>query len=50
MLWVIAVAFIAMWILGFLTTYTLGGWGHLLLVAAAVVILLRVIQVPRPPR
>ncbi|MGM0516830.1 MAG: lmo0937 family membrane protein [Pseudomonadota bacterium] len=33
-----------MWLLGFLTSYTMGGFIHILLVIAVVVILLRVIR------
>jgi hypothetical protein len=44
MLWTIAVILIVLWILGFLTSYTLGGFLHVLLVVAVVVILLQIIQ------
>ena len=44
MLETIAVVLVLLWLLGFATSYTLGGLIHILLVIAVVVILLRVIQ------
>ena len=44
MLWTIAVVLIALWLLGLVTSYTMGGFIHILLVIAVVVVLLRVIQ------
>ncbi|MBH1970345.1 lmo0937 family membrane protein [Moraxellaceae bacterium AER2_44_116] len=44
MLETIAIVLVIMWILGFVTSYTMGGFIHILLVIAVVVILLRVIQ------
>lgn len=44
MLEVIAVVLFLMWILGLVSSYTMGGFIHLLLVLAIVVILVRVIQ------
>ncbi|MBX7116737.1 MAG: lmo0937 family membrane protein [Myxococcaceae bacterium] len=44
MLWTVAVVLLVLWALGLLSSYTMGGFIHLLLVAAAVVILVRVIQ------
>ena len=44
MLETIAVILIIMWILGLVTSYTMGGLIHALLVIAVIVILLRVIQ------
>lgn len=44
MLWTIAVVLIVLWLLGLLTSYTLGGFIHVLLVIAIIVVLLRVIQ------
>lgn len=43
MLGTIAVILIILWLLGLVTSYTLGGFIHILLVIAIVVILLRVI-------
>lgn len=44
MLWTIAVVLIVLWLLGFVTAYTMGGFIHVLLVIAIVVVLVRVIQ------
>jgi hypothetical protein len=44
MLWTIAVILIILWALGLVSSYTLGGYVHLLLVLAVIVILIRVIQ------
>jgi Family of unknown function (DUF5670) len=44
MLETIAVILIILWLLGFFTSYTMGGLIHVLLVIAVVVILIRVIQ------
>ena len=48
LLWTIAVILVILWLLGLVTSYTLGGFVHLLLVLAIVVILIRVIQGRRP--
>lgn len=44
MLWTIAVVLIILWLLGLVTSYTMGGFIHVLLVIAIVIVLLRVIQ------
>jgi hypothetical protein len=44
MLWTIAVVLIILWLLGLLTSFTMGGLIHALLVIAIIVILFRVIQ------
>jgi hypothetical protein len=43
-LWTIAVVLIGLWLLGLMTSYTMGGFIHVLLVIAIIVTLLRVIQ------
>jgi len=48
MLWTLAVVLLLLWVLGLVTSYTLGGLIHILLVVAIVVVLLRVIQGRRP--
>jgi hypothetical protein len=48
MLYTIAVVLIALWLLGFASAYTMGGFIHVLLVIAVVVILLRLISGRRP--
>jgi hypothetical protein len=44
MLYTIAVVLIILWLLGLVTSYTLGGFIHVLLVIAVVVILIQVVQ------
>ncbi|MGB9092608.1 MAG: lmo0937 family membrane protein [Gallionella sp.] len=44
MLETIAVVLIILWLLGFVSSYTMGGFIHILLVLAIVVILIRVVQ------
>jgi hypothetical protein len=44
MLYTIAVVLLILWLLGLLTSYTLGGFIHVLLVIAVIVILIQVIQ------
>ncbi|MEO8143216.1 MAG: lmo0937 family membrane protein [Betaproteobacteria bacterium] len=48
MLYTIAVILIVMWLLGMVTSYTMGGLVHVLLVIAVVVVLLRVISGQKP--
>lgn len=44
MLYTIAVVLIILWLLGLVTSYTLGGFIHILIVIAIVVVLLRIIS------
>lgn len=44
MLETIAIVLLILWLLGLVSSYTMGGFIHLLLVIAIVVVLLRVIQ------
>ena len=44
MLWTIAVILIVLWLLGLVSSYTMGGFIHLLLVIAVVVVLVEIIQ------
>ena len=48
MLETIAVILVVLWLLGLVSSYTMGGFIHLLLVLAVVVIVIRVIQGRRP--
>jgi Family of unknown function (DUF5670) len=48
LLWTIAIILVILWLLGLVTSYTLGGFVHILLVLAIIVILIRVIQGRRP--
>ncbi len=43
MLYTIAVVLLILWLLGLVTSYTIGGFIHILLVIAIVVVLLRII-------
>jgi hypothetical protein len=44
MLWTIAVILAVLWLLGLVSSYTLGGFIHVLLVLAIVVFLIQIIQ------
>jgi hypothetical protein len=44
MLWTVAVILIVLWLLGLVSSYTMGGFIHLLLVVAIVVVLIEIIQ------
>jgi hypothetical protein len=44
MLWTIAAILLVLWLLGLMSSYTMGGLIHLLLVIAVVMVLLRLVQ------
>jgi hypothetical protein len=44
MLYTIAAVLIILWLLGFVTSYTMGGFIHVLLILAIIVVLVRVIS------
>lgn len=48
MLYTIAVVLLVLWLLGLVTSYTVGGFIHVLLVIAIVVVLLRIISGRNP--
>ncbi len=48
MLWTIFVILVILWLLGLISGYTIGGFVHILLVIAIVVVLIRIIQGRRP--
>ena len=48
MLWTVAVVLIVLWLLGMVSAYTMGGFIHILLVLAIIMVLVRVIQGRRP--
>jgi Family of unknown function (DUF5670) len=48
LLWTIFVILLVLWLLGIVSSYTLGGYIHILLVLAIAVVLIRVIQGRRP--
>ena len=44
MLWTISIILFVLWLLGLVSSYTLGGWIHILLVFAIIIILVRLIS------
>ena len=44
MLWTIAVVLIVLWLLGLVSSYTMGGFIHILLVIAVIMVLVNIIQ------
>jgi hypothetical protein len=44
MLWTIFVILLVLWLLGLVTSYTVGGFIHILLVLAVIVLLIRLVQ------
>jgi hypothetical protein len=48
MIWTIFVILVILWLLGLVSGYTIGGFIHILLVIAIVVVLIRIIQGRRP--
>jgi hypothetical protein len=44
MLWTIFVILLVLWLLGLVTSYTLGGFIHILLVLAVIVLVIRLLQ------
>jgi hypothetical protein len=48
MLWTIFVILLVLWALGMVTSYTMGGFIHILLVVALVVMAIRIIQGRKP--
>ena len=48
MLWTIFVVLLVLWALGMVSSYTIGGFIHILLVIAIAVVLIRIIQGRRP--
>ncbi len=48
MLYTIAIILIILWLLGFVSSYTMGGFIHVLLVIAIVLILVRIITGRKP--
>lgn len=44
MLWTLAVILLVLWALGLVTSYTMGGFIHILLVLALIVLVFRLIQ------
>lgn len=44
MLWTIAVILLVLWLLGLVSSYTVGGYIHILLVLAIIAVIIRLIQ------
>jgi hypothetical protein len=44
MLWSIAILLLILWLLGMISSYTLGGFIHILLILAVIAVLIRLIQ------
>jgi hypothetical protein len=44
MLWTIAVILMVLWLLGLVSSYTMGGFIHILVVIAVITVLVRIIQ------
>ncbi|MFI5092966.1 MAG: lmo0937 family membrane protein [Candidatus Acidiferrum sp.] len=44
MLWTIFVILVVLWLLGLVTSYTLGGFIHILLVLAVIILVIRLVQ------
>ena len=44
MLWTIAVILVILWLLGLVSSYTMGGFIHILLVLAVIVVVLNIFQ------
>lgn len=47
MLWTIAIVLFVLWLLGMLTSTTIGGFIHILLAVAVIVLVLRIIKTKR---
>jgi hypothetical protein len=48
MLWTVFAVLLVLWLLGMITSYTMGGFLHLLLILAVATLLIRVIEGRRP--
>ena len=48
MLWTLAVVLFVLWLLGLVSSYTMGGFIHILLVLAIITVLVRIIQGQQP--
>jgi len=47
--WAVAIVLVLLWLLGMVTSYTVGGFIHILLVVAVIVVLIRLMQGRRVP-
>ena len=44
LIWTVAIVLVVLWLLGMVSSYTIGGFIHVLLVVAVIVVLIRLIQ------
>jgi len=44
LIWTVAIVLVVLWLLGMISSYTIGGFIHILLVVAVIVVLIRLIQ------
>ena len=44
MLWTIAIILLVLWLLGLVSSYTVGGYIHILVVLAVIVVVIRLVQ------
>jgi hypothetical protein len=44
LLWLIAIVLVALWLIGIVTSFTLGGFIHALLIIAIIIIVIRLLQ------
>ncbi len=44
MLWTITIVLVILWVLGLVSSYTMGGFIHILLVVAVITVIIRIIQ------
>ena len=44
LIWTVAIVLLVLWLLGMISSYTIGGFIHILLVVAVIVVLIRLIQ------
>lgn len=44
MLWTITIILLVLWVLGLVSSYTMGGWIHILLAIALIVVVLNLLQ------
>jgi hypothetical protein len=49
MLLTLAIILIVLWLLGMISSYTLGGWLHILLIAGIILLLVQLVSGPRRP-
>lgn len=43
-MWTIIIILFILWFLGFITAYTLGGWLHILLIIAVILVVVRLLE------